>query len=218
MAQPLDDAADDDGHYGEEQHREERQLPRDGDHHHRVADDEERLAEGHLQRIGDAELHHAHVRRDLRDDVALALFAEIAHVHVNDLGEHPVADALQRPRAHVLDRPGPQIAEQVAQETDADGHHGQQHQHVLHPELVEQVRVGIVEQCGQVALVQGQGRQFVDVLERIVRIEHRVQNRDDEQERARIEQRVEQRIEKVRDGIFLDRLGEAEQSEVCLEH
>jgi len=139
MAQALDDAADDQCHDGQEKHREECQLPRDGDHHDRITDDEERLAESYLQCVGDAELHHADVRSDLRDDVALALVAEIAHVHVHDFGEHLVAHALQGAGAHVLDRPGPHVAEQVAQQAHENGDDGQQQQDVFGVVFGEQV-------------------------------------------------------------------------------
>ena len=191
MAQALDDAADDQCHDGQEKHREECQLPRDGDHHDRITDDEERLAESYLQCVGDAELHHADVRSDLRDDVALALVAEIAHVHVHDFGEHLVAHALQGAGAHVLDRPGPHVAEQVAQQAHENGDDGQQQQDVFGVVFGEQVRIGEVEQCRQVFLVERQRGELLHVYERVIRIEHRLEDRHDQQERERIEQRVE---------------------------
>ena len=218
VAEFLDDAADQQRHHREEQHREDRQLPRNGHHHHDVADDEERLAERHLQCVGDAELHDAHVGGDFRDDVAFALVREIAHVHVHHAREHLVAHTLERPGAHILHGPGAQITEQVAQQADADGHHGQQQQYVLRGILLEDMRIGEIEECGQILLVQLQGRQFLDILERVVRVEHGVQDRDDQHERQRVEQRVEKGVEKVGNGVFLDRPGEAQQPHICLEH
>ena len=183
VAEPLDDVADQKGHERQEEHREDGQLPRDGDHHDDVADDEERLAERDLQRIGDAELHDADVGGDLRDDVALSLVAEVAHVHVHHARKHLVAHLLERAGAHVLDGPRTQVAEQVAQEADDDGDGGQQEQYVLAVVGVEQVGVGVVEERGQVLLVQLHGRQFLHVFRREAVVEHRVQDRDDQHER-----------------------------------
>ena len=218
MAQALDDAADDQCHDGQEKHREERQLPRDGDHHDRIADDEERFAESHLQGVGDAELHHADVRGDFRDDVALALVAEIAHVHVHNFGEHLVAHALQGARAHVLDRPGPHVAEQVAQQAHENGDDGQQQQDVFGVVFVEQVRIGEVEQRRQVFLVERQRGEFLHVYERVIRIEHRLEDRHDQQERERIEQCVEERVEEIGDGVFADGSGETQKPHVYFKH
>ena len=218
VAEFLHDAADQQGHHREEQHREDGQLPRNGHHHHDVADDQKRFSERHLEGVGDAELHHAHVGGDFRNDVALALVREIAHVHVHHAREHFVAHALQGPRAHVLHGPCAEVAEQVAHQADADGYNGQQHQYVLAVVLFEDVRIGEVEKCCEVVLIEFQGRQLFDVFEGVVRVEHGVQDRDDQHERQRVEQRVEKRVEEVGDRVFLDRPGKTQQPHVCFEH
>ena len=218
VAQAFDDAADDEGHHGQKQHREEGQLPRYGDHHHRIADDEERLAESHLQGVGDAELHHADVGGDFRNDVALALVAEKADVHVHHLREHLVAHALQRAGAHVLHRPRTQIAEQVAQQAHENGHYGEHEQYVFGVVFVEQMRVGVVEQGCQVFLIEGQRGKFLHIYERVVGVEHRLEDRHDQQERERVEQRVEQRVEEIGNCVLLDGSGETQEPHVYFKH
>ncbi len=209
VPQPLDDAADEQGHDREVEKRKKRQLPRDSDHHYKVEDDQKRFAERHLQRVGDAELHHVDVRGDFRNDVALALVAEVARVHVDHAREHVVADALQGFGAQLLDGPRPQIAEKVAQKTRPHGDGGQQDQHVLDAELGEKAAVAVVEQRFQIGRVEFHGRQLLNDFERIVGLEHRVQDRDDQQKRARVEKRVEKRVEEVGNGITADGLGES---------
>ena len=149
---------------------------------------------------------------------ALALVREIAHVHVHHAREHFVAHALQGPRAHVLHGPCAEVAEQVAHQADADGYNGQQHQYVLAVVLFEDVRIGEVEKCCEVVLIEFQGRQLFDAFEGVVRVEHGVQDRDDQHERQRVEQRVEKRVEEVGDRVFLDRPGKTQQPHVCFEH
>ena len=171
-----------------------------------------------MQRVGDAELHDAYVRGDLRDDVALALLAEIADVHVHHARKHFVAHPLERPGAHGLDRPRAQVAEQIAQEADDDGHDGQQQQHVARIVGIEQMRIGVVEQHVQVVAVEAQGRQLFDVLGREPVVEHRVQDRNDETECQGVEQGVEQREDSVGNGVSFDRPGESQQPHVGFEH
>ena len=214
----LDDAADEQGHDGEEEHREYGELPRDGDHHDDVTDDEEGLPEGDLEGIGDAELDDSDVGGDFGDDIAFPLVGEVPDVHVHDAGEHFVAHFLECSGAHVLHGPGTEVAEEVAQEADADGDDGQEQEDVLPIVLLEHVGVGEVEEGCQVLLVELHGRQFFDILKGVVRVEHGVQDRDDQHERQGVEQRVEERVEEIGYGVFLDRPGEAQQPHVSLEH
>ena len=218
VSELLDDVSDEQRHDREEEDREEGEFPRDGDHHDDVSDDEERLAEGDLQRIGDAELDDADIGGDFRDDVALSLVGEVSDVHVHDAGEHLVSHFLERAGAHVLHGPGPEVAEEVAQQADDDGDDGQQQQNVLSVVFVEYVRIGVVEEGGQILLVELQGRKFFHILEGVTGVEHRVQDRDDQHERQRVEQRIEERVEEIGDRVFFDRTGEAQQPHVSLEH
>ena len=84
--------------------------------------------------------------------------------------------------------------------------------------MFEDVRIGEVEKCCEVVLIEFQGRQLFDVFEGVVRVEHGVQDRDDQHERQRVEQRVEKRVEEVGDRVFLDRPGKTQQPHVCFEH
>ena len=139
VAQPLDDAAYQQGDDGEVEKRKKRQLPRNADHHDEVEDDKERFAERHLQGVGYAELHDVDVGGDFGNDVALALVAEVGGVHVDHAREHLVADALEGRGAEFLDGPCAQVAEQVAQQARHDGDGGQQNQHVFDAVFVENV-------------------------------------------------------------------------------
>ena len=130
-------------------------------------------------------------------------------MHVDHAREHVVADALQGFGAQLLDGPRPQIAEKVAQKTRPHGDGGQQDQHVLDAEPGEKAAVAVVEQRFQIGRVEFHGRQLLNDFERVVGLEHRVQDRDDQQKRARVEKRVEKRVEEVGNGITADGLGES---------
>ena len=114
VAQALYNLTDDEAHDGQIENREYGQLPRNLHHHHAVADDEEWLAECHLQGVGDAELHNHHVGCNLRHYIALALVAEVTHVHRHRALEHLVTHTLQRACTQRLDCHSTQVTEQVA--------------------------------------------------------------------------------------------------------
>ena len=218
VAQFLDDAADDECHERQEEDREDRQFPRDGEHRHQIADDEERFAESYLQRVGDAELHDHHVLRDARHDVALALLAEKSDVEVDDVVEQFVAHPLQRARAHVLDRPCPQVAEGVRQQVHQHRDRGQQDEHVHGVVLAEDRGVGVAQPCAERRLVESEFGTDVERLETELGVEHRLDDRDEHDVVDRIEQRVEDRVDEIGDGVFADGAHEREQAEIYLEH
>ena len=142
VAQFFDDPSDDERHYGQEQDGEQGQLPRYEEHVDHVTDNKQRIAEGDLQRIGDAVLDHHDVLCDARHEIALALIAEISGVHPHDFVEQIVAHALQRPDTHVFDRPGAHVAEEIAQQVHYDRTAGEQEEHFRHREIrPEQLRI-----------------------------------------------------------------------------
>ena len=220
VAQPLDDAADEQRHEGQEDDREDRQLPRNHEHGHQVADDEQRLAESDLERVGDAELHDHHVLRDARHDVALALVAQVAYVHADHLVEHAVAHLLERTRAQVLDGPGAQVAERVAQQARQHDRRGQQHEDVEYPEFrAEDAGVEVVDGLRESLLVDAEARrELVHGFEPVVGVEQRGEYGDNQHEVDRVEQGVEYGVEKVGYGIARNRAGETEQPHIGSEH
>ena len=190
-------------------------CPRDFDQRDHVADNQERFAEGDLQRVGDAELHDGDVRSDLRDDVALAFVAEVAHVQAHHVVEHRVAQAAQRVDLHVFDGPLAQVAEHVAQQGRRDDEDAQEEHHVHHRvvgavDFVEQE----VDQPVEVVHVQREGGHRGDLCDLLRGVEQRVEDRDDHHEIERVEQRVEERVKEVGYRVFFDRFGESEQSPV----
>ena len=123
VTQTLDNRADNNTHNRQEECCKECHLPRHLNHQHQIADNEERLTESDLQRICNAELHGHNIGGDFRDNIAFALFAEIAHIHIDDVVEHRTTHTQQRCRTHLLDRIGTEIAERIAQ------HVAQYHRH-----------------------------------------------------------------------------------------
>ena len=113
MAQLLDDATDNKAYKWQEQHREECQLPRDAEHQNQVTDNKERLTECHLQSVSYAVLHDHHIRSDTRDNIALALTAEITYILAYYAVEHRVAHTLHGSYSHILDRISAKIAEEI---------------------------------------------------------------------------------------------------------
>ena len=215
LAQPFDDRTDEQCRERQEDRREDRQFPRDFDQRDHVADNQERFAEGDLQRVGDAELHDGDVRSDLRDDVALAFVAEVAHVQAHHVVEHRVAQAAQRVDLHVFDGPLAQVAEHVAQQGRRDDEDAQEEHHVHHRvvgavDFVEQE----VDQPVEVVHVQREGGHRGDLCDLLRGVEQRVEDRDDHHEIERVEQRVEERVKEVGYRVFFDRFGESEQSPV----
>ena len=121
---------------------------------------------------------------------------------------YPVAQAAERPHAHVLDNPLGEVAEKVAQQRGGDDHAGEHYQHV-HDVVVA------AEQA-----VEEIGEQGADVVGQMTYAENghlgNGLQRSVGGEGTDIEECVQQRAEKIGYGVFLYRFREAEQSPVCL--
>ena len=223
MAQFFDDPSDDERHYGQEQDGEQGQLPRYEEHVDHVTDNKQRIAEGDLQRIGDAVLDHHDVLCDARHEIALALIAEISGVHPHDFVEQIVAHALQRPDTHVFDRPGAHVAEEIAQQVHYDRTAGEQEEHFRHREIrPEQLRIDVAQHLRGVDVREREPvhGKVVNGLENVgvLVVEQRVHDREDHGVGERVEQGVQQRVKEVGDGVFGDRADESQQPHVCFEH
>ena len=206
-------------HDGQVDDREEGELDGDGQHGDHVEQNEEGVAEDHLQRVGDAELHDLYVGGDAGHDVALAFVAEKTEVHAQDVFVYPVAQAAERPHAHVLDNSLGEVAEKVAQQRGGDDHAGEHYQHV-HDVVVaaEQAVEEIGEQGADVVgqMTYAENGHLGNGLQRSVGGEQRIDDGHYQREGTDIEECVQQRAEKIGYGVFLYRFREAEQSPVCL--
>ena len=200
-------------HDGQVDDREEGELDGDGQHGDHVEQND------HLQRVGDAELHDLYVGGDAGHDVALAFVAEKTEVHAQDVFVYPVAQAAERPHAHVLDNSLGEVAEKVAQQRGGDDHAGEHYQHV-HDVVVaaEQAVEEIGEQGADVVgqMTYAENGHLGNGLQRSVGGEQRIDDGHYQREGTDIEECVQQRAEKIGYGVFLYRFREAEQSPVCL--
>ena len=212
LAQPLDDRTDHQRHDRQENHRKNRQLPRNHHQRDQETDDHERIAERNQQRIGDAELHDLHIGRNFRNDVPLALVVEITDMQPHHVIVHPVAEPLQRTHAHGLHHALSEITEQVAQKRHQDDEYAEENQHV-HFRIIgsEDTVYQKVDEAPEIIRIQRERRQRGHRLEQLVLNEQRVEQRHDQHEGERIEYRVKKRVEKIRDRVLFDGFRKAEQ-------
>ena len=158
------------------------------------------IAEGDLQRVGDAVLNHHDILRDARHEIALALIAEISGVHPHYFVEQIVAHALQRSDAHVFDRPGAHVAEEIAQQVHYDRTAGEQEKHFRHREIrPEQLRIDVAQHLRGVDIREREPvhGKVVNGLEDIgvLVVEQRVHDREDHGVGERVEQGVQHNIQ-----------------------
>ena len=113
VAQTLNNTANQKTYNWQEEDCKECQLPRYIEHQHKVADNKEWLAEGHLKGICNTELNCHNIRSNARDNISLALLGEVADIHIDNVIEHHITHTLQSRGTHTLNRISTKVAEEV---------------------------------------------------------------------------------------------------------
>ena len=221
VAQALDDATDDDADDRQEDDGKERELPRDANHKNHITDDEEWVAEGNLQGVGDAELHDHNILRNFRHNIALALVAEEAHIHIHHMGKDFVTHTLYGVDSQVLHGHCRGVAEEVAKQVHSYGHTTQQSKELnLLKVLTEAHRIEVRQYGVEALLVELQRWERIEGYELKAAIlgEHSVEDGDDHRIVKGIKHGVQRCKEEVWHGVSTQRLCEAQQSEIGLYH